>query len=104
MDSIQELRCVFCLRGYMLTRSPWTHSLNGASSFDVDVSGWDIAKVTAFDGAFNSCTAFNYNLCSFGNTIDITATVTGMFGTSGCDETIDPDFGASPIGPFCRAC
>jgi len=73
-----------------------------ASSFNSDLSQWDVCSCKNFSFMFYSASSFNRNLCSWGEhwTAPSGGSVNMFVGTA-CPMTSDP-VGAD--GPFCHAC
>ena len=57
-----------------------------ASSFNIDLSSWNIAKVTNINDLFNGATVYNHTLC--GAFITSTAEKTNMFLNAGSHAKI----------------
>ena len=65
---------------------------NVATSFNSDVSSWDIGSVTNLNDMFQGATSFNQNLCAWGETFPYNPEYSGfeynvvndMFLDSGC--------------------
>jgi surface protein len=73
-----------------------------ASSFNSDVSSWNVSSVTDLRSMFEKASSFNQNLCPWGpklpanyNYVIISAK---MFSNSSCANTDSP---TGPTGPWC---
>jgi surface protein len=73
-----------------------------ASSFNSDISNWNVSSVTDMASMFYNASSFNQNLCPWGAKLPTAFTYAGgspdMFRFSGCHNTSDP---AGPTGPWC---
>lgn len=76
---------------------------HGARSFNQDISGWTLSSATETRYILYQALSFNKNLCNWGNSI-VSTSPDFMFTSSNCPTTADPDFAASPKGPFCFTC
>ena len=79
----------------------------GASTFNQDLSNWDISRVRDFQSTFHSATQFLQDLCVWGAKLHrdiLPRNVTNMFASTKCFTEQDPDLTAEPIGPFCVDC
>ena len=63
-----------------------------------------VFQVTSLDSMFSGATAFDQDLCMWGEKLPATATVADMFTSSGCAEQGGADFKVTPTGPMCSAC
>lgn len=80
-------------------------TFKGATAFNQDLSGWAISSASTFQEMFDGASAFNRDLCDWGTrTLLLSIFATGMFSSTSCTNTGDPDFNASPEGPFCHNC
>jgi surface protein len=74
----------------------------GATSFNSDISNWNIAQVTDMTQMFKTATRFNQNLCPWGSKLpsnfDYARHTTDMFFDSGCANKNKPTDSA---GPWC---
>jgi surface protein len=77
-----------------------------ANSFNQDLSPWDVSSVNNLSGMFRYATAFNQDLCSWGRRVPASVSVTDMFAESGCPVTDSPGNSSSNLaaGPWCREC
>ena len=80
-----------------------------SSSHLCGVLGWhmqDLSSVTVLDSMFVGATSFNVDLCSWGSKLQTppATSIINMFFQSGCPQQEDPDFAATPRGPFCHRC
>jgi surface protein len=76
-----------------------------ASSFNNDLSNWDVSKVTNMWRMFYDATSFNQNLCSWGDQLLTDASNGQMFnGARSCPTQVNPNRAATPPGPFCYTC
>ena len=69
----------------------------GASSFNSDISNWNVGRVTDMDSMFYGASSFNQNLCPWGpklpSSFNFVSQTADMFSYSGC-ANMD-----SPTGP-----
>ena len=80
-----------------------------ASSFNSDVSSWNIGSVTNLNDMFEGATSFNQNLCAWGETFPYDPEYSGfeynvvndMFSDSGCAYQDAPQ--EDTKGPFCAS-
>jgi surface protein len=77
----------------------------GASSFNYDLSNWDVGRVTNMFEMFFNATRLNQNLCPWGPKLPAafiygTSAADKLFTDSGCPDTSNP---AGPTGPWCKA-
>jgi surface protein len=78
---------------------------DSAASFNQDISSWDVSSVIDTERMFLGASAFNQNLCDWGHKrTGIFTYFEGMFDSTSCPDTNDPDLLASPPGPFCFTC
>lgn len=80
-----------------------------ASSFNEDISQWDVSSATQLIYVANSASGFGgHDLCYWGSKLDLSlagiSNTFGAFTDSGCSDTGHPDLSASPRGPFCQTC
>lgn len=76
----------------------------GASSFNSDISSWNVSSVTDINRMLSGATtSFNQNLCAWGSRLKGTS-VSSVFYKTDCPSTSDPDLDLTPPGPFCYAC
>jgi len=75
-----------------------------AKVFNADISSWDVSSVTDTGSMFYGAAAFSQNLCPWGTKLAPVATVMSMFKQTACANLSDPDFTATPAGPFCSVC
>jgi len=73
----------------------------GASSFNQDLSQWDVSSVATMQRMFSGASSFDQDLCSWGTKLrEIRSyTIGNIFRDSGCTHTLDPD--PEKGGPFC---
>jgi surface protein len=77
------------------------------SGFNGNISGWNVSKVENMKSMFVGASSFNQNLCSWGPKLLIDQSffypsqVVTMFNSSGCATTSSP---AGPTGPWCANC
>jgi hypothetical protein len=57
--------------------------------------------VNIIESMFDSATAYNQNLCTWGTKLQKTARVDSMFSGSGCANKAAPNLTLVPPGPFC---
>jgi surface protein len=73
-----------------------------ASSFNSDISRWDVSSVTNMFGMFNGASSFNQNLCPWGPKLPLNfnyaTNAFNMFVSSGC---LDKNRPSGPAGPWC---
>jgi surface protein len=73
-----------------------------ASSFNSDISNWNIAQVTEMKQMFKGARGFHQNLCPWGSKLpsnfDYASHATVMFFGSGCANQDDP---TGSTGPWC---
>jgi Mycoplasma protein of unknown function, DUF285 len=78
-----------------------------AFSFNQDLSSWDVREVDNLFHMFREAREFNQALCAWGQHLNPTANVTGMFTVTKCMNQSDPDLagGNSFVsGPLCSDC
>ena len=75
-----------------------------AEAFNRNLSGWDVSKVTNMFGMFNNCRSFEQDLCGWGDLLPSHVVMDYAFAESGCVMSGTPDIHASPPGPFCHVC
>ena len=79
----------------------------GASSFNQDISSWDMTGVVYFDEMFSGAESFRQDLCAWGDQLNPVANVTNAFFNTACPNVGDPVLlvadGTRP-GPFCFSC
>ena len=73
---------------------------NGASSFNGDLSSWDISNVINMNYMFWGATSFNQDLCAWGDKFPYD-NADGIFANSGCTNTSTPE--EDQKGPFCAS-
>jgi surface protein len=73
-----------------------------ASSFNTDISNWNVGRVTDMAGMFDGASSFNQNLCPWGaklpSSFDYGFYAYFMFTSSGCANKNSP---TGPSGPWC---
>ncbi|KAL3935536.1 MAG: hypothetical protein SGBAC_008964 [Bacillariaceae sp.] len=75
-----------------------------AVEFNQDLSMWDVSSVTNMDSMFSmfeGATAFNQDLCSWGDKIKQGSNTFRLFANSGCALSDDPVLDTG--GPFCAS-
>eukprot|EP00984_Skeletonema_dohrnii_P037545 scaffold39705_cov167-Skeletonema_dohrnii-CCMP3373.AAC.1 len=72
----------------------------GASMFKQDLSSWNMTSVTSTREMFKGATSFNQNLCAWKDNFPYSNT-NDMFVDSGCTYSVDPS--SSFQGPFCAS-
>ena len=76
-----------------------------ATSFNQNISSWNVSQADNMSQMFLNSSAFNQNLCSWGNLLPQDADVNRMFRNSACEHRSDtPDLSLAGAGPFCFAC
>mmetsp|Transcript_11785 Transcript_11785/g.28245 ORF Transcript_11785/g.28245 Transcript_11785/m.28245 type:complete len:81 (-) Transcript_11785:130-372(-) len=77
----------------------------GASSFNQDISSWDVSSITTIQNMFKNALSLNQNLCSWGSRIPSTATVGNAFYNAiSCPSQSYPKLFSNPPGPLCHVC
>mmetsp|Transcript_16091 Transcript_16091/g.39411 ORF Transcript_16091/g.39411 Transcript_16091/m.39411 type:complete len:95 (+) Transcript_16091:3-287(+) len=87
----------------------------GASSFNQDLSSWEVSSVTNTWGMFMGASSFNQNLCTWGQKLPSDVYILkgdspinvfhyDMFASTSCPTESDPDLASFPPGPFCHSC
>jgi Mycoplasma protein of unknown function, DUF285 len=71
--------------------------------FDQDISMWDVGSAESMQSMFEG-SGFDHSLCTWGNALESSVDVEGMFAGSGCRNMTDPDLLQTPPGPFCYRC
>jgi surface protein len=79
-----------------------SYMLRGATKFNQPIGKWNVSKVKYMGYMLQQATSFNQDLCAWYNMLPSTATVTSMFGSSGCANPASPDFKTK--SSFCQAC
>jgi hypothetical protein len=78
---------------------------DSASTFNQDLSAFDVSSVTDISFMFRTAVAFNQNLCSWGQKVPASDFFfLRMFLDSGCPITDDPDSSDLSAGPWCYDC
>uniref|UniRef100_A0A7S3LE04 BspA family leucine-rich repeat surface protein n=1 Tax=Amphora coffeiformis TaxID=265554 RepID=A0A7S3LE04_9STRA len=72
--------------------------------FNSNISSWEVQNVENLNMAFLQTPSFRQNLCPWGPLLSPDTNVEDMFLQSGCPTSVDPDFNATPPGPFCFDC
>jgi len=73
-----------------------------ASSFNQDLSSWDVSQVTYMGYTFTDASSFNQDLCSWGTKLSIDPPyIFDIFSNSGCPYSSDPNLLEG--GPFCAS-
>ena len=80
------------------------YMFRGASAFNADISSWQVGAVEDISYMFNSATSFNQDLCQWGLRLDSSTLASEAFEFSACQRVEDPNFAATPPGPFCFVC
>eukprot|EP00978_Attheya_sp_CCMP212_P029108 scaffold102394_cov35-Attheya_sp.AAC.1 len=80
-----------------------------ASTFNQDLSAWDVSSITTMQNMFNSASAFNQDLCAWASKRPQLASVDGIFSSSSCINSSTPVLnsgtpGVPHDGPFCSTC
>jgi hypothetical protein len=74
----------------------------GATSFNSNISNWNISSVTNTNGTFDGASSFNQNLCPWGpklpSSFDYATDAVRIFVNSGCSNKTSP---LGPTGPWC---
>ena len=81
-----------------------TYMFEEATTFNQDISTWNVTSVTNLEGMFLGAASFDQNLCAWGSRLPPDAVVTEMFVGTACPVMDDPDLSANPPGPFCHTC
>ena len=76
----------------------------GARNFNINISSWDVARVTNMESMFEFASEFNQNLCPWGPKLplnfDYVYNAGFMFDGSGCLNKTSPTGSTGP-GPWC---
>lgn len=72
-----------------------------ASSFDSDMSAWDVAQVADMDSMCNAATSFQQDLCARADTFKYDDCPRDIFAVSGCKYSVDPQ--SAKQGRFCAS-
>lgn len=79
---------------------PFTIQFDGATSFNVDLSRWNVSNVMDASYMFASAASFNYSLCPWSDILPSVVLLDRIFIESGCEDTSDPTLnGTSFCGP-----
>jgi len=83
-----------------------TYMFHKASAFNRDLSEWNVSRSYML-AMFLNATRFNQNLCPWGPKLEPPeddGSFSYMFINTSCPNKGDPDFNATPRGPFCHEC
>jgi len=72
---------------------------DGAYSFNQDISGWTVNRVTDMNSMFQRSRSFDRNLCSWKSKVSGQTNVEGMFFGTSCPVQSDPN-----QSRWCQAC
>jgi surface protein len=77
-----------------------------ASSFNQDLSLWDVSSATDIEGMFSDPTAFNRNLCQWRSklTVPVNYNFNGIFDFTSCPLAKDPEYVGTTIQNMCYSC
>ncbi|CAJ1970429.1 unnamed protein product [Cylindrotheca closterium] len=76
-----------------------------ATSFNQDLSSWDVSSLIDISAMFRDASSFNQDLCPWGPRLPIpNQSVVGAFVDTSCPFQSDPSFASNPPGPFCTFC
>jgi Mycoplasma protein of unknown function, DUF285 len=74
---------------------------SGGSSFNADLSRWNVSNVAFATSMFYGAALFNQSLCSWREILPSDVLLETIFTESGCSETSDPVLNGTA---FCRSC
>ncbi len=78
---------------------------HNATSFNGNISGWDVSSVINMCWMFYGATVFNQDLCAWGPVMNNqNIDVEDMFKVTSCADMSTPDLSATPPSPFCYVC
>jgi Mycoplasma protein of unknown function, DUF285 len=81
-----------------------TNAMFAFTTYNYDLSKWNVSSVTDMGGMFYGDNEFNQDLCAWSNKISNTTYVDEMFYSTNCSVQSNPDLNAVPRGPFCFNC
>jgi Mycoplasma protein of unknown function, DUF285 len=74
---------------------------DGATSFNSDLSQWNVSSLVDASYMFSDAASFNYSLCPWGDHLPSTVLLKLIFVGSGCFDTSDPTLNGTF---FCGPC
>jgi surface protein len=81
------------------------YQLYGATSFNANVSVWNVSQILDATFMFHGASSFHQNLCTWNDVLPSNVVLNGILTNSGCSNTITPMIqNHSTTTPFCMAC
>jgi hypothetical protein len=75
---------------------------SGASSFDIDLSQWNVSRLEFATSMFYGAALFNQSLCSWREILPTDVLLETIFTESGCSDASDPILNGSSFCMDCR--
>ena len=74
----------------------------GATSFNSDLSRWQVSRLRDYQYMFSGASTFNQDLCAWRNKLERTTTFYYTFNGTACPSQYDPV--PPSLGPYCAIC
>lgn len=85
----------------MLDESLSTRKFDGASSFNSDLSRWNVSNLVDASYMFFEASTFNQNLCPWRDRLPTAVILDEIFVGSSCNDTMEPSHNGES---FCTQC